>query len=318
MTSRRRVARIRFMSLVTATVTIVAVPLIGLRVHDRNVPTTAAPKGPAPHLSASGAAYQGLGTWVDMYNRGPWAHPSRTIGRMAGHGVQTLYLETSSYRSKHAIFRPHSAARLITLAHANGIRVVAWSVPGFKNLTTDYKRVMKAITFTTPSGQSFDSYAMDIEATLVPNIDRRNKRFAKLAARVRRTVGAVPLGAIVPDPAHQAFWKPFPYLTVDRLFDVYLPMSYFTVRGVHGLHQVHDYIVANVRFVRAASHDQSALVHVIGGIAGDVSRRETRGMMTATRNMHAIGASLYDFPITTRGEWKKMQGARSLHAPDGS
>jgi hypothetical protein len=252
-----------------------------------------------------------------MYNKGPWAHPSRTISRMVKRGVETLYLETSSYRTHHAIFRPGSAARLITIAHANGIRVVAWSVPGFKNLRTDYARVMKAVNFTTPSGQAFDSYAMDIEATLVPSIDQRNKRFAKLASKVRSTVGSVVLGAIVPDPAHQTFWKPFPYLTVDRLFDVYLPMSYFTLREIHGLHKVHNYIVANIRFVRAASHNDAAQIHVIGGIAGDVSPRETRGMMTAARNMKAIGASLYDFPITTPKEWRKMQGARSLRAPAG-
>ena len=304
---------LRLTGLVVAAATVLAVPLIGLNPQ----PPQQASAAPSPRLSSLEAPYQGLGTWVDMYNRGPWAHPSRTIGRMVKHGVQTLYLETSSYRSHHAIYRSHSAARLITLAHANGIRVVAWSVPGFKNIRTDYERVMKAITFTTPSGQNFDSYAMDIEATLVPNINRRNKRFAKLASNVRNAVGSVELGAIVPDPAHQTYWKPFPYLTVDRLFDVYLPMSYFTVRGVHGLHKVHNYIVANVRFIKAASRNDSARIHVIGGIAGDVSRRETRGMMTAVRNMKGIGASLYDFPITTKKEWRKMQPARSLRSPAG-
>ncbi|MFN2595328.1 MAG: hypothetical protein ABR579_10625 [Actinomycetota bacterium] len=300
------------MGLLVAAATVIGVPLIGLRPA---APQNRAIAASSPRMSALEAPYQGLATWVDMYNRGPWAHPSRTISRMSSHGVQTLYLETSSYRSHHAIYRRHSAARLITLAHASRIRVVAWSVPGFKNIQSDYTRIMKAITFTTPSGQTFDSYAMDIEATLVRDINRRNKRFAKLASKVRSTVGSVVLGAIVPDPAHQTFWKPFPYLTVDRLFDVYLPMSYFTVRGVHGLHKVHNYIVANVRFIKAASHNDSAQIHVIGGIAGDVSPRETRGMMTAARNMHAIGASLYDFPITTKKEWRKIQGARSLRAP---
>nr|MDQ3877891.1 hypothetical protein [Actinomycetota bacterium] len=292
--------RIRMISLVVAAATVLAVPLIGLS----PAPARRALARTSPRISTLEAPYQGLGTWVDMYNRGPWAHPTRTIEKMAAHGVQTLFLETSSYKKHHAIFRPRAAGRLITLAHSHGIRVVAWSVPGFKNLETDYTRVMKAITFTAPSGQRFDSYAMDIEATLVSNIDRRNRRFAKLAARVRRTVGSAVLGAIVPDPAHQLFWKPFPFLTVDRLFDVYLPMSYFTLRGIKGRERVHDYIVENIRFIRAASHNESARIHVIGGIAGDVSPRETRGMMTAARNMHAIGASLYDFPITTRGEWR--------------
>jgi hypothetical protein len=305
---------LRLLALGVAAITVIAVPLIGFG-HDPIVRAATKASAPSPRLSSLEAPYEGLGTWVDMYNKGPWAHPSRTISRMVKHGVETLYLETSSYRSHHAIFRRHSAARLITVAHANDIRVVAWSVPGFKNLRTDYARVMKAVNFVTPSGQTFDSYAMDIEATVVPDIDRRNKRFAKLASNVRSTVGSAVLGAIVPDPAHQTFWKPFPYLTVERLFDVYLPMSYFTLREIHGLRKVHDYIVANVRFIRAASHNASARIHVIGGIAGDISPREVRGMMTATRNMKSIGASLYDFPITTRKEWHKMQSAGALHAP---
>src|SRR5881396_4375460 len=51
-------------------------------------------------------AYRGLGSWVDIYDPGQWKHPGDTVGRMARHGVRTLFLETGNYHSGPPIFHP--------------------------------------------------------------------------------------------------------------------------------------------------------------------------------------------------------------------
>ncbi len=60
------------------------------------------------HLTAPGTAqaapsvtaYTGLGTWIDMYPpKWPWNHPNRAVASAAAHGVKTLYVETSNYRT---------------------------------------------------------------------------------------------------------------------------------------------------------------------------------------------------------------------------
>lgn len=48
-------------------------------------------------------------------------------------------------------------------------------------------------------------------------------------------------------------------------------------------------------------------MHVIGGIASDASVAEVRGFARAAVKFDALGASLYDFPITSQGQWTQMQ-----------
>jgi hypothetical protein len=256
--------------------------------------------------------YRGLGTWVDMYNRGPWRYPAATAWRMHSHGVHAVFVETANYRSKHAVYRPAALARLIEAAHAKGMKIVAWTLPSLKHPRRDFRRAHAAIAFTTPSGQHFNGFALDIESTVVRDLSRRNARLAKLSAHLRRSVGpSYALGAIVPDPVHQQYWTDFPYGTVTADFNIVLPMSYFTLR-THGKRRVYRYTSANIRAVRKHTGDPAEPVHVIGGIAGDATPQEVAGFVSAARASGSHGASLYDFPITTGGEWSALSGAETL------
>ena len=44
---------------------------------------------------------------------------------------RTLYIETSNYRRLQPIKYPGKQARFIEAAHRNGMKVVAWYLPGF-------------------------------------------------------------------------------------------------------------------------------------------------------------------------------------------
>ena len=252
-------------------------------------------------------AYRGLGAWVDMYDEGPWDFPRRAVRRMAEHGVRTLYVETANYRKPvdRAVYRSTALGTMLDEAHLQGIQVVAWYVPGFDNLRRDMRRTRAAIGFTSDTGQRFDSFALDIEATVVRDIAVRNERARKLSRRIRELVGAdYTLGAIVPE-AGALYWPDFPYEALATRYDVFLPMAYFSYR-TSGASGVYDFVARNIAAIRDETGDPGAPVHLIGGIAEDSRAAEVEAMVEAARDQNAIGASLYDFPTTTPRQWSKL------------
>jgi hypothetical protein len=256
-------------------------------------------------------AYSGLGSWVDLYNKRPWRQPEQVVAEMASRGVQTIYLETSSYRFRKAIVHRDAVGTYIDLAHEYGMSVVAWYVPSFKPVERDYRRAMAAIGFVSPSGQTFDSFALDIEVTVVGDVQERNARTRRLSRAIRSATGDdYPLAAIVPDPVGSLYWTDFPYRSLGRIYDSFLPMSYFTFR-VDGARAVRRYIRANVRAVRERTGIPDAPVHPIGGIADVAPLREVNAYVEAIFDEGGLGGSLYDFPLMRPRQWESLEVLRS-------
>ena len=286
-------------------------------------PAIAAPQAPA--APAALAPYSGLGTWADLYNEKMWKHPGRVVEAMADRGVQTLYLETSSYKFKRAIVHPKATGKFLDLAHGAGMTVVAWYVPAFKPLKRDLRRVVAAIDFVSPGAGRFDSFALDIEATVVQDVAERNDRARRLSRAIRNYAGdAYPLGAIIPNPIGSVYWSDFPYRAIAKQYDVFLPMSYFTYR-VDGARAVYRHVRSGIRAVHHRTNRPHAAIHPIGGIADAARTREVRAYVKAVFRGRALGGSLYDFPITRGKEWEALgrlrarrQGIGAAGADQGS
>ena len=270
-------------------------------------PAPASTKPSGPSLDA----YHGLGTWVDLYDSRAWANPSAAVADMAAHGVRTLYIETSNYHSSDAIMNPTGLAAFIDQAHARGIRVVAWYLPDLKANSIDYARISRAVSFTTPDGQKFDSFALDIEATVVGSETQRNQNLAALSQQIRALVGpAYPLGAIIPSPVGLAkksgYWNNFPYASLPQNYDVIVPMAYYTYHA-KGAAPVYADASANMRILRAQPNCSAIPVHMIGGIAEKSSAAEVAAFVRATREGGCVGASLYGWPGTSAADWRALQ-----------
>ena len=254
--------------------------------------------------------YRGLGSWVDIYERSSWRDPQRAVAGMHRHGVRTLYIQTTNYVRKLAIKYPTRQMEFIEAAHRLGMKVVAWYLPGFRNIQKDFWRSMKAIDFRTPSGQGFDSFALDIESPEVQKPWVRTERLLQLSRRIRDAVGTgYPLGAITPTPLglqESTFWPGFPYRGLARLYDVFVPMTYFTF-DVHGERAAHDYTTACIRILRRQVGNAAVPIHVIGGISNDSNQAEARGFVHAVREQGVIGASYYAYHGTSRQQWWELQ-----------
>jgi hypothetical protein len=266
--------------------------------------------GPAAAASRSVNldAYRGLASWVDIYDTDALADPSAAVAVMAAHGVRTLFLETGNYRHGGLVY-PGKSAEFLRAAHARGMKVVAWYLPLFRNVDKDLARVERSLQFRTSDGQGFDSFALDIEADIVPP-KLRIEHLLELSVRIRDAAGPTyPLGAIIPSPRGlirvPSYWPGFPYQELPKYYDVIVPMSYFTFH-TNGPWAAHKYISDNIRIVRERTGDPTIPIHVIGGLTEDTSTKECRAFVRAVRENGILGASLYEYAGMTSGQWAAL------------
>jgi hypothetical protein len=251
-----------------------------------------------------------LGTWLDIYaGKAAWRHPGREVAAMAREGVRTLYLQTGNYRQSVDLMRPRAQGRFIDDAHAAGLRVVAWYLPSFANPAQDERRALAAVRFRSPSGERFDGFALDIEATVVRPLKLRDRRLIQLSTQLRSAVGpSYPLGAITPSPIGMApsYWPGIPYRTLAHFYGVFLPMAYSTLRGIQGSKATLAYLSATVNAVRASTGNPSIPIHLIGGLSEAMGSHETTGFIRAVTACAPLSYSLYAFPSTQPSTWTKL------------
>lgn len=264
--------------------------------------------GGAPHRSA----YAGLGTWLDIYATPSWVRPRQEVAAMARDGVKTLYLQTGNYEQRSDLVRPSKLGAFIDAAHAAGMRVVAWYLPSFLYPAQDTRAALAAIRFRSSKGEHFDSFALDIEASLVRSVPLRSKRLLQLSARLRAAVGdRYTLGAIIPSPVgirrHRAYWPDFPYRSLARYYDVFLPMAYATDRHIRGVAATREYDAADVAIIRRQTGKSRIPIHLIGGLANAMGSRETAGFMRAVADCSPLGYSLYAFSVTRQATWRALE-----------
>ena len=271
----------------------------------------AAPATGAGAATRDRSPYAGLGTWLDIYATPSWIHPRQEVAAMAQVGVRTLYLQTGNYEQSDDLVRRHALGQFVDAAHAAGIRVVAWYLPSFLSPAQETRRSLAAIRFRSDNGERFDSFALDIEASLVRSVPLRTTRLLQLSARLRAAVGRhYRLGAIIPSPVgirrHPTYWPRFPYRQLSRLYNVFLPMAYATDRHIHGIKATRGYDAADIAIIRARTGKPHVPIHLIGGIANRMGPLETAGFMRAVADCGPLGYSLYEFPLTSRASWTAL------------
>jgi hypothetical protein len=269
-------------------------------------PDPAAVSAPRPSL----AAYRGLGAWVDRLDDAQWDDPEGTVQAMQALGVRTLFLQTSNYTQPYLLFRQDMMERFIQAAHLAGMKVVAWYLPGFDNLDRDLRRSKAAINLRTDDGQAFDSFGLDIEARAVTDVTERNARVVRLSRRIREAAGSsYPLSAIIPAPRDfELFpnsWPGFPYFELGRIYDVFVPMGYFTNR-FDGASGVNFYTRRNIEIIRELTGRASIPIHVAGGIADRTDGAEVEAFVRAIREHGVLGASLYDYATSGPEDWAPL------------
>ena len=263
----------------------------------------------APERRAGVEVFQGLGTWIDVYDTALYRTPDAVAGRLAARGVRTAWVETANDRSTVDVVDPVGLGRLVDSLHARGITVVAWYLPGHDRQARDLRRTRAMLSFRTPQGGAFDGVALDIESLREKNVKRRTARVLDLLTRLRAEAGAMPVAAITYPPRaferHLSWWPGFPWAEIARRVDAVVPMLY-TGGGFNGYDATYGYVARSLRLLRVAVGDRVA-VHAAGGVANRMTAEELRAFNDAVLDDGtATGWSLYDLQTTTPAGWAAM------------
>jgi hypothetical protein len=268
-------------------------------------------QGTSAARAADTSVYAGLGTWISIFGTKAYTQPDTVASAIAARGVRTVYLETSNFSQAADVVRPAQLGVLVDALHARGLRVVAWYLPGFAKPALDLRRALAAIRFTTPGGGTFDGFALDIESSAVKRVAVRNARVVALSQQLRAAVGSdYPLGAIIPSPRGMqikpAYWPAFPYTQLAAVYDVFLPMVYWTysTKGPDGAYGYLAWALANLR---QGVGDEEVAIHLVGGTSYTATADEERAFAQLVVNDGRLeGWSLYDWFGTKPAAWQAL------------
>ncbi|HEV7865433.1 MAG TPA: hypothetical protein VGR20_22240 [Acidimicrobiia bacterium] len=299
--------------------------------------TTAPPAARAPVAPASFAlppvspppvrdvsVYRGLGTWIDAYDFSPQFQANgapppitpQSMDDLAAVGVKTMYLQASKddTRSPGDLVNPEILAPMLTRAHERGVRVVAWYLPKFYDLDSDMRRLLALRDFRA-GGHGFDGIGLDIEWTKdVPNPTERSLRLIDLSQRLRAAMGkaalsAIPLPPVLIETVNPKYWPGFPWRELAPLYDVWMPMAYWTFRSQSsGYRDAYRYTEENVRRLRANLGLPEAVVHPVGGTDNKSSDDDYRSFVRACVDTRSLGGSIYDWRTTPTASFNVLRG----------
>jgi hypothetical protein len=259
---------------------------------------------------ADASVFGGLGTWTDIYDGRVYAAPEATAARIAARGVKTVWAETANYRASTDVVQPERLARLVEALHANGVRVVAWYLPGHVNHGLDIRRARAMLSFRTPNGEGFDGIALNIEGTKLRNVALRSQRAVDLTRRIRREAGELPLAIVPFNPRglerRPTTWPRFPWAELAENADAFAPMAY-TGGAYKGFDATYGYVTRAVRLLRTHTRNSEVAIHVAGGVADRMGREELEGFAAAVADDgRTIGVSLYDWETTPASAWRVL------------
>lgn len=264
-----------------------------------------------------GSLFGGLGAWVDMFDFGS-LQAGKTVARMKGAGVRTLYLQTGTGNTKPAVL-PGVKPWLVA-AHRAGIKVVGWYVPSYANVDRDVRHTVAIARFRS-GAHRFDGLGVDIEERQhVRRLSTWNRRVTSHLRRVRTLVGQrYPIASIAPPPLQMrvaaSSWRGFPWKAIAKQSDAVVLMSYWTPRsGCPRLkhHCAYGFTAGNVSLTRRLIARPAAVIHVIGGIGDRMTVGQVRAFVKAAKDSNADGASIYDVATTRVAWWRNLSRLRRL------
>jgi uncharacterized lipoprotein YddW (UPF0748 family) len=284
-----------------APVRVVAAPAPTVRVTPKPVPV---------RTTADLSSFRRLGSWIDIFDYSDDPASIRPlVTQMANLGTKTLYLETARSTSPKDISYPQGLGIALDEAKARGMRVIAWYPPAFDDMNRDIRRTIAAANFRSAKGNRFDGFGADIEYTNgVPDHAERSRRAVDYSKIIRARLGKTyALAAIVIPPTsleiNKKRWPAFPWAALAPLYDVFMPMNYWTAHGKDAK-TADDLTRRNVQMTQKAT---GRPVHIIGGLGEDADVPQVRAYVDAARAAGSLGGGLYDFTTTKSNVWGELR-----------
>ena len=274
---------------------------------------------PATHLVGGKpiwSAVEGKGMWFTNYLT-RHADLARLVADAKAAGVTHIYAEVAI--SQWGFYAPLSLDRLLPVAHAQGIAVIAWVYPTLTNVAADVRMTQQVANYRTPGGDHADGIATDVEEVI--------------ASASVYTYGQLIRGLLGPDTLlvdcalHPFTHANYPYAAVAASWNVLTPMDYWHSRRSHvyTAQDVTHFVTTSVVTIRAAMQAagvaQPIPIEELGqmydmysqdgaGVGHNPTGAEITADLSAAKALGCIGASYFEWQTVTQSQWDALAAFR--------
>lgn len=231
----------------------------------------------------------GKGIWINIWNYPQ--NPDMYCEYLRSKGIDKIYLQVSRSNTP-AIKHPAQLSKIIESSHSRNIKVIGWSYVFLQDPLSDAEKLIRAATYKTPSGESLDGIAADIEEVTTSHAV---EQFVK---RIREVLGSkYPLIAITFSPLSRSpKASPYNYAwkSIANNFDIIALMTYWhgstKFRSEQG---AYNYTVQTIKKVKEYTEKEDLQIHLIGD-GQKTSSQEIIGFLKAADEYKInAGVSLY-------------------------
>jgi hypothetical protein len=265
------------------------------------VPESALPAPlPALHRTPSLDALRGKGMWTYEWERTEHGSARAVVARAKAAGLTQLWVRTGS--SKSGFYAASTLRTLLPLAHAAGLKVVAWDFPYLYDPVGDASRAAATLAFSS-GGERIDAFSPDVESPSEGTQSTR-LRLRVYLGLLQRAAGSRPVVSTVPH-ANDHWWKTYDYRTQVPYVDAFAVMAYWncTEPGVEVARSV-----ARLAPLGRPLHliGQTFDFGPYGGRAGDPTGREVWRFLDVAKRRNMLGASFYVWQHATREQFRAL------------
>jgi hypothetical protein len=227
-------------------------------------------------------------------------------------GLTHIYTEAAISVGGLGFYGRNSLDRLLPVAHANGLKVIAAVYPELANVSSDARMTADVAAYRTPTHDSVDGIATDVE-----EITGASAVYA-YGQVVRALIGPdMPMVAIV---LHPLSHSDYPYGAIATSWNVISPMNYWysDVRHPYSTADTVRFVTTSLITIRAAVGpampiEELGQTYVEDRRYGDgvapanaPNADETIADIVTARQLGCIGISFYAWQTATQAEWQAI------------
>lgn len=255
------------------------------------------------HWTSHLAVLKGKGMWIWEWNSTDGGNAQAIVQQAVTAGLHQLWIRVGD--SQNGFYGAQELDALVPLAHAHGIKVIAWGFPYLWDPVGDARWTAQILDWRATDGERVDGFSADLEEPS-EGVRMSARRAAVYLELVRRAAGSRLVVATVYPPSNANWDGSYPYRAMAPYVDAFAPMIYWECTDP-GRDATLD--VARLRTLRP--------VHVIGeafnlagsgGRAVSPSGAEIAEFLRASRHAGALGASFWVWQDATQEEWTALTG----------
>jgi hypothetical protein len=241
--------------------------------------------------------------WIWQWDSTDGGNAGAVVQQAVAAGLHQLWVRVGD--SMNGFYGAEELDQLVTVAHAQGIAVIAWGFPYLWDPAGDAQWTAQILDWRGPGGQQVDGYSADIEKAS-EGVMLSAQRAAVYLELVRQAAGSRLVVATVYPPSDSNWDGGYPYSAMAPYVDAFAPMVYWECTDP-GSEAALD--VARLSTLRA--------VHVIGeafnfsdvgGRTVSPSAAEINEFLNTGERAGAVGASFWVWQDATPEEWAAVTG----------